>query len=83
MVNVREIFRGSEISQWQQSSFKSRVAHGKAPEGRESSGYSPLSPMKSSLFSKRLPPPIFAVPEDRIAQAGLLIVDRREQPVPL
>jgi hypothetical protein len=42
-----------------------------------------LSPMKSSLFSKRLLPPIFSVPEGRIAQAGLLIVDRREQPVPL
>ena len=32
--------------------------------------------------AKRLVPPIFSVPEGRIAQAGLLIVDRREKPVP-
>ena len=38
---------------------------------RESSGHSRLSPMKSSLFAKRLPPPIFSVPAGRIAQAGL------------
>ena len=38
---------------------------------RVNSGYSPLSPIKSSLFSKRRPPSIFSVPAGRIAQAGL------------
>jgi hypothetical protein len=80
MANTRELSfvdQGSPNgSKAGQSSFKSRVAHGKAPEGEREFGI--LAPV-----AKRLLPPIFSVPEGRVAQAGLSIVDRREQPVPL
>jgi hypothetical protein len=50
--------------------------------GIESLGYSPLSPMKSSLFSKRLPHRSSPSQRAALRKPGFLIVDRREQPIP-
>jgi hypothetical protein len=54
----------------------------KGARGERESGILAFVADELEFILKALPPPIFSVPEGRIAQAGLSIVDRREKPVP-